>query len=71
MVNEKSVNLSQCTCISQDDKEILMNIVDDAVEIRRELYESINRKPIERSIDQKLLKSYENFIELVQHFKTC
>ncbi len=69
MVNSV-VKLTECKCLSQNDKEILMNIVDDAISRRRELYES-DRKPALKSVDQSLLKSYESFIELVQHFKTC
>jgi len=64
------IKLTECECISQDDKEILMNIIDDAISRRRELYES-DRMPALKSVDQSLLKSYESFVELVQHFKTC
>lgn len=64
------IKLTECECLSQDDKEILMNIIDDAISRRRELYES-NRKPVVKSVNQSLLKSYESFIDLVQNFKTC
>jgi hypothetical protein len=66
----KSINLSNCECISQDDKEIFVNIIDDAIYRREELHKS-RTKLTTRHIDQELLKSYELFSELVQNFKTC
>lgn len=70
-VTKGLIKLTECECIPQDDKEILMNIVDDTISRRRELYELVNRKPVVKSVDQSLLKSYESFIDLVQNFKTC
>lgn len=70
-MNDYSIKLSKCECISQDDKEMLMNMVEDAISKRRESYGSFDRKPAGRATDISLIKSYERFIELVQHFKTC
>jgi len=67
----RSIKLTECKCISQDDKEILVNIIDDAISMRRESYESAGRKLAGKSLDLELLKSYEKFEDLVQNFKTC
>ena len=69
-MGNNQIKLTECECLSQDDKEILMNIIDDAISRKRQLYES-DRKPVAKAIDQSLLKSYESFEDLVQNFKTC
>ena len=69
-MTNKSINLENCECISQDDKEMFANIIGDATDRREELYKS-RANPFLKSRDQELLKSYELFEDLVQNFKTC
>jgi hypothetical protein len=66
----KSTNLANCECMSQDDKEMFVNIIGDAIDRREEIYKS-RTKLSSKHTDQEILKSYEMFSELVQNFKTC
>ena len=66
----KSIDLKNCECMSQDDKEMFVNIIVDATDRREELYKSRTNQLL-KSRDQELLKNYELFEELVQNFKTC
>lgn len=66
----KSIKLENCACMSQEDKEIFVNIISDARNRRDELYKS-RTNPSLKFIDQELQKSYELFDDLVQNFKTC
>ncbi len=66
----KSISLANCECISQDDKEMFVNIIVDATDRREELYKR-RTNPLLKSRDQELLKSYELFEDLIQNFKTC
>jgi hypothetical protein len=66
----RSIKLENCECMSQEDKEIFVNIIGDARDRREEVYKSRTNQSL-KSMDQELLKSYEIFDDLVQNFKTC
>lgn len=66
----KSIKLENCECMSQDDKEMFVNIIEDAINRREELHKSRTNLSV-RHTDQELLKSYELFSVFVQNFKTC
>lgn len=66
----KLIKLANCERIFQEDKDMFVNIIIDAIDRREEIYKS-RTKPLAKSMDQELLKSYELFSDLVQNFKTC